>query len=110
MKIANLFHRVPPPAATENVAELLARPGLRLERIVSRGHATPAGTWYDQEEDEWVLLLSGSAGLRVEGEPELLVLQPGDYLELPAHCRHRVEWTDPDRETIWLALHYRGEG
>ncbi|MEW6593355.1 MAG: cupin domain-containing protein [Thermodesulfobacteriota bacterium] len=107
MDIANIFHGIARGLPEEAVAELFRRPGVRLERIVSDGHATPAGEWYDQETDEWVLLLSGSAGLRIEGEPEVLILKPGDCLDLPAHCRHRVEWTDPERETIWLALHCR---
>ena len=81
--------------------------GFHLERLISAGQATPAGQWYDQETHEWVVLLSGSAGLLFEGEPEIRVLRPGDYLLIPAHCRHRVEWTDPEKKTVWLALHYQ---
>ena len=77
---------------------------LRIERIVSRGHASPDGFWYDQESSEWVLLVAGAARLRFEGE-EPLHLKPGDYVHIPAHRRHRVEWTDPDAATIWLAIH-----
>lgn len=82
-------------------------PGFRLERIISAGQATPEGEWYDQETHEWVVLLSGSAGLLFEGETEIRVLNPGDYLLISAHCRHRVEWTDPERQTVWLAWHYQ---
>ena len=85
-------------------------PGARLERIVSRGHRTPDGEWYDQEWDEWVVVLSGRATLLVEGEPEPIPLVPGDSLVLPAHVRHRVEWTDPAADTVWLALHYAAMG
>ena len=78
----------------------------RLERIVSAGQATPPGEWYDQDTHEWVALLTGGAGLRFEDEAEPRVLAPGDYLLIPAHRRHRVEWTDPEPPTVWLALHY----
>lgn len=109
MRIANIYDNLPAKTAQEAFEEIIHRSGMRLERIVSKGHATPAGEWYDQAEPEWVLLLAGSAGLRIEGEPETLVLTPGDHLQLAAHCRHRVEWTDPHQETIWLALHYRDQ-
>lgn len=89
----------------ETFQTLLNQAGTRLERIVSHGHTTPPGVWYDQDWDEWVLLLSGAARLRIEGQAELAALQPGDYLWLPAHCRHRVEWTDETQATVWLALH-----
>ena len=107
--LANIFDALPKTLAGEAFEEILRRPGLRLERIVSKGHATPAGEWYDQEEHEWVLLLAGSAGLRIEGKEEVIVMRPGDYLDLPAHVRHRVEWTESTRETIWLALHFNSQ-
>jgi len=95
-----------PTHLTEEVFEtLIARPGVRLERILSMGHATPKGTWFDQGGDEWVLLVQGSARLRIEGQNDLVPMETGDSLWLPAHCRHRVEWTDPDKVCIWLALH-----
>ena len=81
---------------------------LKLERIVSRGHCTPRGQWYDQPQDEWVILLKGNARLRIDGQDEFVRLQPGDYIHLPAHLKHRVEWTDPEADTVWLALHYSG--
>ena len=90
----------------EAVDELLAKPGLRIERIVSSGQASPPGFWYDQPTGEWVVLLTGAARLRIEGEHKARTLEPGDWLHLPAHCRHRVEWTASDRQTIWLAVHY----
>ncbi len=105
--MANLFAGLPPEIPEEIFEVILATRNLRLERIVSAGQATPPGEWYDQDNHEWVMLLSGGAGLRFEDEPEPRVLRPGDYLLIPAHRRHRVEWTDPDRPTVWLALHYQ---
>lgn len=93
-----------PGALPEELVEALARwPGGRIERIVSRGHVTPEGDWYDQDEDEFVLLVSGAARLALE-DGESIKLAPGDWLELPAHLRHRVEWTPLDRDTVWLAV------
>lgn len=104
----NLFTDLPPldPHATEPFDALLNRPGLRIERIVSSGQASPPGFWYDQAEGEWVLLLCGSAGLRLEHEPRARLLRPGDHLDIPAHCRHRVEWTEAGAATVWLAVFY----
>jgi cupin 2 domain-containing protein len=107
MKAANLFADIPTDIADELFESLVETSAFKLERIVSAGQTTPRDTWYDQERDEWVILLSGSAGLLFEGEAEPLVLSPGDYVLLRAHHRHRVEWTE-DR-TVWLALHYNGE-
>lgn len=95
------------PDSTAEVFEtILEKPGLRIERIISSGQATPAGEWYNQVQDEWVLLVCGSAGLLLEGETAVRRLAPGDYLLLPAGCRHRVEWTDPEGKSIWLAVHF----
>ena len=93
------------PLAGELTETLHRRPGLRIERIVSTGQATPEGQWYDQEEDEWVLLVAGAARLLVEGEARERELVAGDWLLLPAHCRHRVTWTQSDPPTVWLAIH-----
>lgn len=102
----NLFGGFPENLPQELFETLVETVSLRLERIVSAGHATPAGEWYDQERPEWVVLLCGSAGLRFEEHPEIVVLKPDDFLLIPAHERHRVEWTDPRVKTVWLALHY----
>lgn len=103
MHKANIFDAIPANLPEELSRTLIAGRNLRVERIVSRGHASPDGFWYDQDEQEWVLLLAGAARLEIKGEGEI-ALSPGDYLLLPAHCRHRVNWTDPETETIWLAL------
>lgn len=101
----NMFEDVPTGLPDELVQGLLAAPGLRIERIVSHGNASPEGFWYDQDTHEWVLLVSGAARLRFEGE-EPVEMTAGSYLDIPAHQRHRVEWTDPQQPTIWLAIHY----
>jgi cupin 2 domain-containing protein len=102
----NLLAALPADRSREAVEALLEGPGLRLERIVSFGQATPPGQWYDQRAHEWVALLQGSAALRFEDEPAPRVLRAGDSVLIPAHRRHRVDWTDPGQPTIWLALHY----
>jgi cupin 2 domain-containing protein len=107
MNAGNLFTDVARDLPDERVTALLAAPNLRVERIVSTGQASPPGFWYDQDWAEWVIVLAGSAGLLIEGEPAPRVLGPGDYLHLPAHKRHRVEWTDADQPTVWLAVHHR---
>ena len=101
----NLFAHLRPRTPDEQVDVLFEAPGVRLERIVSLAHATPPGEWYDQDGDEWVALLSGSAALRFEDEATLRELRSGDCLLIVAHRRHRVEWTAAREPTIWLALH-----
>jgi cupin 2 domain-containing protein len=103
--MANLFNGIMPAADAERFDDLLMRPGVRIERIVSTGQATPAGAWQDQSWDEWVLLVEGAAGLELAGSPEFR-LGRGDHLLIPAGTPHRVAWTDPDRPTIWLAVHF----
>jgi cupin 2 domain-containing protein len=103
---ANLFTTIPEAGADEAVATLLARDGVRLERIVSKGHASPPGFWYDQPRHEWVVLLRGQARLLFDSPRREVVLQAGDYINIPAHVRHRLEWTDPQQDNIWLALFY----
>jgi cupin 2 domain-containing protein len=102
----NLLRDLPQRGADEHFSDLLVRPGIKIERIVSRGQASPPGFWYDQPGGEWVLLLAGRAGLRFEDETEARNLGPGDWVDILPHRRHRVEWTDPDEPTVWLAVHY----
>lgn len=94
------------PQHEELVDILMESPGLRLERIVSTGQATLDENWYNQRWDEFVILVSGSARLRIEGEDEDRALEAGDWILLPAHCRHRVTWTQSTPPTVWLAIHY----
>ena len=100
----NLLRDLPDAGANEVIETILAAPGVRIERIVSHGQANPGGFWYDQPEAEWVLLLAGAARLRFEDEPGSRLLGPGDCVDIAAHRRHRVDWTDPDRPTVWLAV------
>ena len=102
--LSNLFHDLPQHLPDELVQTLLNADDVRVERIVSHGHASPEGFWYDQDQSEWVVVLTGAARLRVEHE--VVDLKPGDFINIPAHRRHRVEWTTPDEPTIWLAVHY----
>ena len=100
----NLLSALPDARSAELAEQLLSARGVRMERIVSFGQSTPEGYWYDQKEAEWVLLLAGSARLAIAGETTERELSVGDAVYLPAHCRHRVTWTDPQRPTVWLAL------
>ncbi|OHC71369.1 MAG: cupin [Rhodocyclales bacterium GWA2_65_20] len=109
--IANLFADLPTaPETAERLQTLLARPGLRIERIVSTGQSSPPGFWYDQPDAEWVVLLAGDASLRFADEPQARTLRPGDCVDIAAHRRHRVEATSMDVPTVWLAIHYPAEG
>ena len=101
----NLLHDLPVSLPAELIQLVLDTASVRIERIVSLGHASPPGFWYDQDQAEWVLLLSGAARLRLEGD-EAIELTPGAYVNIPAHRRHRVEWTHPTEPTVWLAVHY----
>lgn len=102
----NLFAGIPADLPEELFETLLDHDSLRIERIVSHGHASPDGFWYDQDQHEWVLLLKGEARLLFDEKGEPVSLRPGDAINIAAHKRHRVEWTSPDEPTIWLAIHY----
>ena len=105
--MASIFADLPrSTAADEQISELLSRRGLRIERIVSTGQCSPPGFWYDQPDGEWVLLLRGAARLRFADDTEARELRPGDFVDIAPHRRHRVDWTDPDQPTVWLAIHY----
>jgi len=103
--VSNLFDDLAKQADAEIFTELLSREGVRIERIVSTGQATPLDSPYRQAHDEWVVLLTGSAGLWIEGEDERS-LRPGDHLLIPAGRCHRVTWTALDQPTVWLAVHF----
>ena len=107
MRCGNIYSHIPDSLPDELSETLAAVPGgARVERIVSDAHASPENFWYDQDESEWVMLLQGGAGLKFEGEEETLVLKPGDWVDIPAHVKHRVEWTDLEQKTLWLAVFY----
>lgn len=102
----NLFSTIPQTLKQEQFTELVAGEHVRIERIVSRGHAGGPDDWYDAEDAEWVVVLSGSARLVFADESAPRQLVPGDYVHIPPRKRHRVDWTDPDQPTIWLAVHF----
>lgn len=99
-----LFDELPANMENEEFLPLVANGTNRVERIVSAGQITPPDFWYDQDEDEFVMLVAGGAILAIEGHEQPVELKPGDWINLPAHCRHRVEWTSADPITIWLAV------
>lgn len=103
--ISNLFAGIAPHLPQEQIDRLHESGGVRIERIVSRGQQSPLDFWYDQPADEWVLVIRGAGRLRFEGVHQPRELVPGDFVYIPAHVRHRVEWTDPTTDTIWLAVH-----
>jgi cupin 2 domain-containing protein len=102
----NLLTNIPNNLPEELTTVLQEGTGVRIERIVSTGHRSPEGFWYDQDRAEWVLVLQGAA--RLEFEDWVLEMRPGDFVNIPAHQKHRVAWTTPDEPTIWLAVHYGG--
>jgi cupin 2 domain-containing protein len=101
----NLLRDLPAAGAGEIIERLAGNAAVRIERIVSRGEVSPAGFWYDQDEAEFVLLVSGAARLCF-ADGETLALGPGDWVDIAPHRRHRVDWTDPDQPTVWLAVFY----
>jgi cupin 2 domain-containing protein len=102
----NIFSDIPDSLPDELVEIIAENDTVRIERIVSRGHTSPDDFWYDQEHTEFVLLVSGEATLRIEDRDDPIRLKTGDYLVIPAHRKHRVEWTSPDEDTVWLAVLY----
>ncbi|MDR4493645.1 MAG: cupin domain-containing protein [Nitrospirales bacterium] len=106
-RIYRLFSNIPEAQKHESVWELLKDRSIRIERIVSQGQISPPGFWYEQEEHEWVMVLSGQATIKIEEQQAPVTLGPGDAIHLPAHVRHRVEWTDLSQPTIWLAVFWK---
>jgi len=101
----NIFDNIPSNIPEEIIEILIDSDQLKVERIISKGHVSPKDFWYDQDKNEFVVLLKGSAKLLFEND-EQIILSAGDYIFIPAHKKHRVEWTDPEIETIWLAIFY----
>ena len=99
----NLFDLPDPLPQSEVFTDLIPERGVKIERIVSRGQNSPEGQWYDQDRDEWVVLIQGEAVLEYEGG-EKLRLGAGDHLLIPAHCRHRVDFTSRTPPCIWVAV------
>jgi cupin 2 domain-containing protein len=105
MTTNNLFIDLRQRLPNEFVTTLLEAANIRIERIVSDGHASPEDFWYDQDQHEWVVVLTGAA--RLKFQDVTIEMKPGDFLNIPPHKKHRVEWTTHDEPTVWLAVHYR---
>lgn len=106
MTDSNIFSNIPMRIEEEVFETLLESGAVRIERIVSRGQTSPEGFWYDQDTNEWVIVLRGRARLLLEGNQTPIEIEAGDYLQIPAHRKHRVDWTDPGEDTVWLAVYY----
>ncbi|MBE9540006.1 MAG: cupin domain-containing protein [Proteobacteria bacterium] len=101
----NIFENIPVDLHSEVFDSLVEANGVRIERIISRGHTSPESGWYEQPRDEWVMVLRGKA-IIVFDDKSPVTLREGDYINIRAHEKHRVQWTDPDQDTLWLAVHY----
>ena len=107
MKAGNIFESIPGNLDAESVDLITQNEKVKIERIISKGHTSPATGWYDQDNDEWVLVIKGAAIIEFDGEADTEVnLGEGAYINIPAHKKHRVRWTDPETETVWLTVHY----
>ena len=105
-QLNNILKNIPENLPDELIDILAEGKNFRLERIVSKGHTSPKGFWYDQIENEFLILLKGEAEILFEDDVKPVRLFEGDYINIPAHKKHRVKWTDPNTETVWLALFY----
>lgn len=105
MQKTNIFSNIPKKLDEELFEDIISNDKLKIQKIVSEGHTTDKFEWYDQDSDEWVIVLHGEAILSFENEDDVN-LKPGDYINIPAHKKHRVSWTTSDKKTIWLAVHH----
>ena len=105
MKPQNIFSNIPHNPEKELFESLIKHDTVTIERIISKGQKSPESGWYDQEKNEWVMVLKGRAVLAFEDQSSIQ-LNEGDFINIPSHKKHKVAWTDPDNETIWLAVHY----
>ena len=101
----NLFENIPQNIPDEIFETIIESESIKIEKIISKGQTSPENFWYDQDKNEWVVVLKGSASLQFESD-EIIKLSAGDYINIPAHKKHRVDWTDTGKETIWLAIFY----
>lgn len=105
MKLQNIYSAIPKYLEHEIFEQLANNNAVTIERIISKGQKSPESGWYDQEKNEWILVLKGKARLSFEDKSSIN-LNEGDFITIPAHKKHKVAWTDPDHKTIWLAVHY----
>jgi len=106
MKKENIFKNITKNPDKEIFEDIISKDGIKVERIISHGQTSPKEGWYDQNSDEWVMILKGEAVLSFQNSDDVR-LKKGDYINIPAHTKHKVSWTLPDEETIWLAVHYQ---
>jgi len=106
MKSNNIFKNIPNKLQEELFEDIISNNGIKIQRIVSQGNTTPKNEWYDQEGDEWVIVLQGKATISFENEDDVNLIL-GEYINIPAHKKHRVSWTSEDEQTIWIAVHYK---
>ncbi|MCO6456456.1 MAG: cupin domain-containing protein [Pirellulaceae bacterium] len=104
--VKNIFDDLPAQLPKEVVQTLIQAADVRIERIISHGHASAADFWYDQPQSEWVIVLQGAA--RLQFEDGMVEMRPGDFIDIPAFQKHRVDWTTPDEPTVWLGVRYPG--
>lgn len=105
MKTQNIFAAIPNNPKEELFELIVNSEHVKIERIISKGHKSPKSGWYDQEGNEWVLVLKGEAKLTFEDQASVHLHQ-GDFINIPSHKKHKVDWTDPKGVTVWLAVHY----
>jgi len=103
--MSNIFDNIPLDLSDEVFENIIAKQPVKIERIISKGHSSPSSGWYEQPQQEWVLLLKGAAIIDFDHQPAVH-LKEGDYLTINAHQKHKVSWTPPNIETIWLAIHF----
>ena len=101
----NIFERIPDNIPDEIFESIIESNSIKIERIISKGHSSAENFWYDQDKNEWVIILKGNAAIEFE-DKNIIELKEGDYLNISAHQKHRVKWIDPENETIWLAVFY----
>jgi cupin 2 domain-containing protein len=106
MKTGSIFANLPEYMPEELFETITSSENVTIERIISKGHRSPEGFWYDQNKHEWAMVIEGEAKICFETKGQPVILKAGDHILIPAHCRHRVDWTDPDRMTIWIAVHF----
>jgi cupin 2 domain-containing protein len=106
MNVKNIFDGIPSALTEELFTTIHTAKKFRLERIVSQGQCSPQGFWYDQNENEWLIVLEGNAAIQFDGDPEPVELKAGSFLYIPAHAKHRVARTSQTQQTVWLAIHY----
>lgn len=103
--VNNIFNNIPDKISEELFSTLLVKGSIKIERIISQGQCSPLKDWYDQVQDEWILLIEGQAEIQFDNDSPVIILKAGDYLLIPAHSKHRLHWTHPEIKSIWLAIH-----